>query len=55
MFPQWEARELDEIVPMFDDKAKDLLLVSVGKAYYFKIWLYFHKLSNNSSETLIQV
>ncbi|NP_001154935.1 cyclin dependent kinase 2 isoform 2 [Nasonia vitripennis] len=28
MFPQWEATDLDEVVPMFDDKAKDLLMVS---------------------------
>lgn len=28
MFPQWEARELSEVVPMFDDIAKDLFLVS---------------------------
>ncbi|XP_058788741.1 cyclin-dependent kinase 2 [Phymastichus coffea] len=26
MFPQWEPRDLDEVVPMFDVKAKDLLM-----------------------------
>lgn len=27
MFPRWEPRSLDEVVPSFDSDAKDLLLV----------------------------
>ena len=45
MFPQWEARSLDEVVPMFDDKAKDLLMVSVTLPKNFFFW--FGILSGN--------
>ena len=27
MFPRWEPRDLNEVVPSFDDEAKDLFLV----------------------------
>lgn len=29
MFPRWEPRPLDEVVPSFDSDAKDLLLVKI--------------------------
>ena len=29
MFPRWDARDMDEFVPMFKEDARDLLLVKI--------------------------